>query len=229
MSDPNLPTGTEKAAFVKEMFDTISPTYDKLNRIMTFHLDQIWRKQTLNSLKLPARASILDLACGTGDFVKLARRQGYHCVGTDFSYGMISHSQLSTDLVVSDALNLCFSNDSFDGITCGFALRNFTELPPVFGELARVLRPGGRIALLEVARPKSLLMRAGHGIYFNKIVPFVGGLLSDKKAYRYLPASVSYLPPADTIAELLLKAGFHNVAHKLLTSGAAQLFTAAKE
>jgi len=227
--NPNLPTGTEKAAFVKEMFDTISPTYDKLNRIMTFRLDQIWRRQTLNSLQLQAGASLLDLACGTGDFVKLARSQGYRCVGTDFSYGMISHSQLSADLAVSDAMNLCFRNDSFDGITCGFALRNFTELPPVFQELARVLRPGGGIALLEVARPKSLVMRAGHGIYFNKIVPFVGGLLSDKKAYRYLPASVSYLPPADTIAELLSKAGFHNVTHKLLTSGAAQLFTATKE
>ncbi|TAN24911.1 MAG: ubiquinone/menaquinone biosynthesis methyltransferase [Actinomycetota bacterium] len=210
------------------MFDTISPNYDKLNRIMTFSLDQNWRRQTLRSLELPAKALILDLACGTGDFVKLARHEGYRCVGTDFSFGMISHSQLSDDLVVSDALDLSFKNDSFDGVTCGFALRNFTELPPVFQELARVLNSGGRIALLEVARPQSLVMRAGHGIYFNRIVPFIGGLLSDKKAYSYLPASVSYLPPPASIIELLVKTGFYNVSHKLLTSGAAQLFTATK-
>ncbi|NNN19407.1 MAG: ubiquinone/menaquinone biosynthesis methyltransferase [Acidimicrobiaceae bacterium] len=210
------------------MFDTISPTYDRLNRVMTFKLDQIWRKQALNSLGLQENSYILDLACGTGDFVKLARLQGYRCVGTDFSTGMLSHSKLSNDLVVSDALNLSFANNSFDAITCGFALRNFTELPPVFRELERVLRPNGRIALLEVAKPSSLVMRFGHGIYFNKVVPFVGGLLSDRRAYSYLPASVNYLPPTATIIEMLVKAGFSNVSHKLLISGAAQLYGATK-
>lgn len=228
MPDPTLPIGKEKAVFVRQMFDTISPTYDRLNRIMTFKLDQIWRKQALKSLDLQENSSILDLACGTGDFVKLARHQGYRCVGTDFSTGMLSHSQLSNDLVVSDALNLSFADNSFDAITCGFALRNFTELPPVFSELERVLRPNGRIALLEVAKPSSLIMRFGHGIYFNKVVPFVGGLLSDRRAYSYLPASVSYLPPTATIIEMLVKAGFSNVSHKLLTSGAAQLYGATK-
>ena len=228
MPNPILPTGKDKEVFVKEMFDSISPSYDRVNRIMTFRFDQVWRKQSLRSLNLPAQSTILDLACGTGDFVKMARSQGHRCVGTDFSVGMVSHSQLSSDLVVSDALNLAFSDNSFDAVTCGFALRNFTDLNPVFIELARVLRPGGRVALLEVARPSSLILRAGHSIYFNKVVPLIGGLLSDKKAYRYLPASVSYLPPPATIIELLVKAGFSSISHTLLTTGAAQLFTATK-
>ncbi|MDA8080575.1 MAG: ubiquinone/menaquinone biosynthesis methyltransferase [Actinomycetota bacterium] len=228
MPNPILPTGKEKEVFVKEMFNSISPSYDRINRIMTFRFDQVWRRQSLRSLNLPARSTILDLACGTGDFVKMARAQGHRCVGTDFSIGMLSHSQLFGDLVVSDALNLAFSDSSFDAVTCGFALRNFTDLIPVFIELARVLRPGGRVALLEVAQPSSLILKAGHAIYFNKLVPIIGGMLSDKNAYRYLPASVSYLPPPATIVELLVKAGFSNISHSRLTTGAAQLFTATK-
>ncbi len=228
MPNPELPTGKEKEVFVREMFDSISPTYDRLNRIMTFRFDQIWRKQSLESLSLPSGSTILDLACGTGDFVKMARLQGYRCIGTDFSHGMLSHSRLSNDLVVSDALNLSFKANSFDGVTCGFALRNFTELLPVFKEMSRVLKTGGKIALLEVAQPSSLIMRVGHGIYFNKIVPLIGGILSDKEAYQYLPASVSYLPPTAAIIEMLVNAGFSEISHALLTTGAAQLFTAKK-
>ncbi len=210
------------------MFDSISPTYDKLNRIMTFRFDQTWRRRTLESLQLASGSLILDLACGTGDFVKMARQSGYRCIGADFSFGMLSHSQLSSNLVASDALNLSFATDSFDGVTCGFALRNFTELPPVFRELARVLKPRGRIGLLEVAQPSSRILRIGHQIYFNNVVPFIGGLLSDKEAYSYLPASVSYLPPTEAIVEMLVSSGFSDVSHRLLTTGAAQLFTATK-
>lgn len=228
MPKPELPTGKAKEAFVREMFDSISPSYDKLNRLMTFRLDQVWRRQSIKSLQLPRSSTILDLACGTGDFVKLARSQGYHCIGTDFSIGMLSHSQLSSDLVVADALNLPFAEDSFDGITCGFALRNFVELPPVFAELSRVLKTGGRIALLEVAQPSSWFLRIGHSLYFNRIVPFLGGLLSDKKAYSYLPASVSYLPPSETIVDMLVDAGFRDASYRLLTTGAAQLLTASR-
>lgn len=223
-----LPTGKDKEIFVREMFNSISPTYDRLNRIMTFRLDQHWRKESLTRLAINPGSTILDLACGTGDFVKLARLHGFQCVGADFSFGMLSNSRLSSDLVACNAQSLPFTQNTFDAVTCGFALRNFVELLPVFEELGGVLKPGGRIALLEVAHPSSRISRLGHNFYFNYIVPFIGGILSDKKAYSYLPASVNYLPPVATIVEMLAKSGFSNISHELLTTGAAQLFTATK-
>lgn len=228
MPNPLLPTGKEKEKFVREMFDSISPTYDRLNRLLTFRVDQIWRKQALRELNPLSHAQILDLACGTGDFVKLARSQGYRCIGTDFSMGMLQHSNLTDGLVVSDGLNLAFRSKSFDGVTCGFALRNFRELPPVFNELFRILKQGGRISLLEVGQPSSRLLRIGHDVYFNKVVPFIGGLLSDAKAYSYLPASVSYLPTTEQITSMLEDAGFSQIRHTSLLTGAAQVFSATK-
>lgn len=228
MLEPNLPKGEEKEKFVQQMFDQISPKYDLVNRIMTFNIDQLWRREALRKLNIPTSSLILDLACGTGDFVKLARTQGYSCIGSDFSMGMLTHSKLSTNLVASDGLNLAFRDNSFDGATCGFALRNFKELPPVFSELARVIKPGGRISLLEVAEPSSKLLRLGHHIYFNKVVPLIGGILSTADAYRYLPASVSYLPTTIELITMLEQSGFKNVKRTALWTGAAQLITATK-
>lgn len=228
MTRPKLPSGDEKEKFVQQMFDQISPKYDLVNRIMTFNIDQFWRKEALRQLNLPSKSMILDLACGTGDFIKLAKAQGYLSIGTDFSMGMLTHSGLSENLVASDGLNLAFTNNSFDGATCGFALRNFKELPPVFQELARVLKPKGRVSLLEVAEPKSKIFRAGHRMYFNKVVPIIGGILSTADAYRYLPASVSYLPSATELIEMLEMSGFEDVQRTLLWTGAAQLITATK-
>lgn len=228
MLEQNLPKGEEKAKFVQQMFDQISPKYDFVNRIMTFNIDQVWRREALRNLYIPPGSLILDLACGTGDFVKLARTQGYTCIGSDFSMGMLSHSKLTSNLVASDGLNLAFKDDSFDGATCGFALRNFKELPPVFEELARVMKPNGRISLLEVAEPNSKILRLGHHIYFNKVVPIIGAILSTADAYRYLPASVSYLPKAEELVSMLENCGFGKVKRTLLWTGAAQLITATK-
>lgn len=228
MKDPLLPTEDGKEQFVKQMFDNISGNYDTVNRIMTFRIDQLWRKQALKQLRLRPESLILDLACGTGDFIKLAKTQGYRCIGTDFSMGMLQHSKLSSNLVCSDGLNLAFADNCFDGATCGFALRNFRELPTVFAELNRVLKPGGRISLLEVGSPSSPLLRIGHQIYFNKVVPLIGRILSDAEAYRYLPASVKYLPSPQTLKQMLNDAGFTEIGHSQLLTGAAQLITATK-
>ena len=113
-------------------------------------------------------------------------------------------------------------------MTCGFALRNLVELPPFFAELRRVLRPGGRIALLEVAEPANPVMRWGHGIYFGKVVPRIGGLLSDASAYRYLPRSVAYLPEPDEMRAMIADAGFTAVDRRLLSGGISQLLTATR-
>jgi demethylmenaquinone methyltransferase/2-methoxy-6-polyprenyl-1,4-benzoquinol methylase len=115
-----------------------------------------------------------------------------------------------------------------DGVTCGFALRNLVALPPFFAELARILRPGGRIALLEVATPPNRLLRWGHGIYFGRVVPLIGRLVSDGAAYRYLPRSVAYLPEPEAMFQLVKAAGFTAVERRLLTGGVAQLLTATR-
>ena len=138
---------------------------------------------------------------------------------------MLAAAKTDAPLLQGDALRLPFPDGSVDGVTCGFALRNFASLPPFFAELARVVRPGGRVALLEVAEPPNRLLRAGHGFYFGKVVPLVGGLLSDTAAYRYLPRSVAYLPAPEAMLEQLAAAGFDGVDRRLLSVGIAQLIT----
>src|SRR5690606_12625975 len=128
--------------------------------------------------------------------------------GVDLSFGMLAAARTDAPLLQGDALRLPFPDASVDGATCGFALRNLAALPPFFAELARVVRPGGRIALLEVATPPNPVLRAGHGLYFGKVVPLVGGLLSDPAAYRYLPKSVAYFSEPDEMLAQLAAAGF---------------------
>ena len=189
-----LPTGDAKVASVRTMFDTIAPRYDLVNRIMTFGLDVRWRNRTIKDLRLPAGSRIADLACGTGDFCRTLASQGHNPIGFDLALGMLQFARTEAPLVHSDALRLPVPDDSFDGVTCGFALRNFVELDPFFTEVARIVRPGGRIAFLDVSRPKSKLLRTGYDVYFGKVVPKIGGLISNADAYSYLPRSLSYLP-----------------------------------
>jgi demethylmenaquinone methyltransferase/2-methoxy-6-polyprenyl-1,4-benzoquinol methylase len=223
-----LPVGEEKVEAVRSMFDAIAPRYDLVNRIMTFRLDVRWRRRTVAALGLPAGATVVDVACGTGDLCGELHRQGLTPVGVDMSFGMLAAAHTCAPLVHGDALRLAFPARSVDGVTCGFALRNFEALPPFFAELARVVRPGGRIALLEVAEPPNPLLRVGHRVYFGKVVPLVGGLLSDPAAYRYLPRSVAYLPPAGVMVGELASAGFVDVERRLLSAGIAQLVTATR-
>ena len=154
-SPPPLPTGDEKTARVRAMFDTIAPRYDLINRLMTFGLDQAWRRNTVAALALPADALVLDLACGTGDLSRLALRRGYRVVGTDLSAGMLGANGAATPLVEADGSRLPFVDGAFDGLVCGYALRNFTDLAATLAESARVLRPGGRLAVLEVDTPSA--------------------------------------------------------------------------
>lgn len=210
------------------MFDTIAPRYDLVNRIMTFRLDVRWRRKAIDSLALPQGAVLLDLATGTGDFCRELADYGYNSVGADFSFGMLAAARTAEPLVQGNGMGLPIASASVDGATCGFALRNFVDLPKVFAELARIVRPGGRIALLDASEPDNALMRFGHGLYFGKVVPFIGGLLSNKEAYGYLPRSLAYLPPRDELLANLTSVGFTDVTHEQLTLGAAQLVTATR-
>ncbi len=234
-----LPTGDEKVAAVDAMFDAIAPGYDVTNRVISLGLDVGWRRRTVLSLGLAPERVVLDLACGTGDLCLELARHGLLAVGLDRSSGMLQAAQTRTGshrppLVRGDGLALPLRAGALDGIVCGFALRNFAALPPMLAECARVLRPGGRLALLEVDAPSNPLMRVGHRIWFGKVVPFVGGLVASRSgaprerasaAYRYLPASVAYLPPTPELLALISSAGFTAVERHPLSGGIAQLLT----
>lgn len=211
------------------MFDTIAPRYDLVNRVMTFGLDRLWRHQAVAALDLSPGSSVIDLACGTGDLCRDLQAGGHRPVGADLSLGMLRHADTDAPLVQADGLALPVRDASVDGAISGFALRNFVALPPVFAELARVIRPGGRVALLDVSTPANPVLRAGHGFYFGFVVPRIGGLLSDAAAYRYLPRSVAYLPPGDGILRMLSDAGFGAVQHRALSGGITQLITATRK
>lgn len=223
-----LPTGDDKREAVRSMFDAIAPRYDLVNRLMTFRMDVGWRKRTIRSLGLRPGSVVLDLACGTGDLCRGLADAGLAPVGMDLSYGMLAAARTDAPLVHGDALALPVPDGSVDGVTCGFALRNFVDLGPFFAELARAVRPGGRIALLEVAEPPNRALRWGHGIYFGKVVPRIGAALSDASAYRYLPKSVAYLPEPDEMLAMLRDVGFADVERTLLSTGIAQLITATR-
>jgi demethylmenaquinone methyltransferase / 2-methoxy-6-polyprenyl-1,4-benzoquinol methylase len=210
------------------MFDVIAPRYELVNHLLTFGLDGSWRKRAIRDMRLPPHSELLDIASGTGDFAREAMRQGHHATGLDFSHGMLQVARGEYPRVQSDALALPFADGFFDGVTCGYGIRNFTDLAPAFAEMARVLRPGGRLSILEVAEPQSGPLRAAFRAWFRHVVPHIGAALSDRAAYRYLPRSVAYLPDADTIRSMLRAAGFRAVNHRLVLGGLSQLFVATR-
>jgi demethylmenaquinone methyltransferase/2-methoxy-6-polyprenyl-1,4-benzoquinol methylase len=219
-----LPQGAEKTAQVRAMFDAIAGRYEMVNKMMTFGLDGRWRRRAVADLRLPPKSLILDIAAGTGDFTRELHRQGQRAVATDLSYGMLQAGREMPERVQADASRLPFRSGSFDGVTCGYALRNFTDLTLTFDEMARVIRPGGRLSLLEVAEPRSGILRTGFRIWFRRVVPFIGSLVSDRAAYHYLPESTAYLPTSEEIVRLLNRSGFTAVNHRRVMGGLSQQF-----
>jgi demethylmenaquinone methyltransferase/2-methoxy-6-polyprenyl-1,4-benzoquinol methylase len=224
MRDPALPEGEDKRRAVRGLFDAIAGRYDLVNRVMTFGMDVGWRRRAVGELRLPGGALVVDLACGTGDLCTELRRSGYRAIGVDFSHGMLTNATTEASLVEADILRLPLADASVDGATCGFALRNVTDLGDLFRETARVLRPGGRAAFLDASVPDNRLMRAGHGVYFHHVVPLIGGTLSNRAAYRYLPRSMAYLPPPGEMVAMLGAAGFAEVVRTQLSGGLTQVF-----
>jgi demethylmenaquinone methyltransferase / 2-methoxy-6-polyprenyl-1,4-benzoquinol methylase len=221
--DEGLPQGKEKARRVRDMFDAIAGRYDLVNRVMTFGMDVGWRRRAVRELRLPGGALVADLACGTGDLCRELSRDGYRAVGFDFSLGMLAKATTDVPLAQADVLRLPLADRSIDGATCGFALRNLVDLDAFFAEIARVVRAGGRISLLEASQPDGPLMRAGHAVYFRRMVPMIGGVLSDREAYAYLPKSMAYLPPVTEMVTALRDAGFTDAVGVRLSGGIAQV------
>ena len=218
-----MPQGEDKSQMVRKMFDAIAPRYDLVNRIMTFRLDTRWRRRAVRDLALPPNSTVLDLAAGTGDLCIDLRRAQLRPIAIDLSFGMLSNDRSNAPRAQADILRLPMPSQSVDGIICGFALRNLVDLEVFFTECARVIRPGGRIALLDVGVPHNPLVRFGNNIYFGKVVPRIGALLSDAAAYRYLPRSIAYLPDRSVLVAQLQRAGFADVVHNQLSGGLTQL------
>ena len=224
----DLPRGAEKVEAVREMFYAIAPRYDFVNRLMTFRLDTRWRKKTVSALNLPKGSRVLDLASGTGDLCIELKQNGYDPISMDLSFGMLSADRSGAPRTQVDILKLPIPNMCVDGITCGFALRNLENLQMFFVELARVTRHGGRIALLDVSVPTNRFIRFGNKIYFGRIVPIIGGLFSDRAAYKYLPRSVAYLPEPEQLIAMLKQSGFADAKHTQLSGGLTQLLVATR-
>jgi len=224
-----LPEGVEKRRVVEGMFDRIAPRYDLLNELISLGAHRRWKRAAVASLGCSRGTRVLDLACGTGDLLDELARAGLRGVGVDVSSGMLQAARrrrVSGGLLRASADALPFADASIEGVVCGFALRNFVAIEPVLREVARVLEPGARVAFVEVDRPLPGPLGAVQRIYLERLVPFVGALLSDGWAYRYLPSSVAYLPSDEVLRDMLEAAGFADVEKHRLMLGSAQLVVA---
>lgn len=212
---------------VRGMFDRIAPVYDAMNRVMTAGLDRRWRRLTAAAVVRPGDR-VLDACCGTGDLALACARAGGRVTGLDFSERMLERARRKAPAlrwVRGDLLELPFEDGSFDAATVGFGVRNVEDIDRALRELRRVLRPGGRLGVLEITRPRGLLAPFFR-VWFYGVIPLVGKLLPAGFAYSYLPASVRRFPGPDDLTRLIEQAGFGSVRYRLLAGGIVALHVA---
>jgi len=223
-------TGTLPPEGVRSMFDRIAPVYDAMNTLMTAGLDRRWRQETAAAV-VGKDDRILDVCCGTGDLALAAAEAGGRVTGLDFSAPMLERARGKSseiEWVEGDALALPFADGSFDAVTVGFGVRNLADVESGLAELRRVLPPGGRIAVLEITRPKGLLAPF-YRFWFDGVIPLAGKLLPGGAAYSYLPASVRRFPEPEGLAGLLDEAGFGEIRWRLFAGGIVALHTGVAE
>ena len=224
-----MSSGTLAPAAVEAMFDRISPVYDPMNRLMTAGLDGRWRRLTVRAVVRPGDR-VLDACCGTGDLAVEAERAGATVTGLDFSERMLDRARSKSagiEWVHGDLLALPFADGSFDAATVGFGIRNVEELEGGLRELARVLRPGGRLGCLEITRPRGAL-KPFFGLWFDGVVPVAGRILPGGDAYTYLPASVRRFPGPEDLGAAMHRAGFGEIGWRMLGGGIVALHAATR-
>jgi demethylmenaquinone methyltransferase / 2-methoxy-6-polyprenyl-1,4-benzoquinol methylase len=219
-------TGTLPPEGVRRMFDRIAPVYDAMNRLMTGGLDRRWRRETATAVVRPGDR-VLDVCCGTGDLALAAAEVGGTVTGLDFSEPMLERArgkEPALEWVSGDALALPFADGSFDAVTIGFGLRNLVSAERGLAEMRRVLGPGGRIAILEITRPRGVLAPF-YRFWFDGVIPLAGKVLPGGSAYSYLPASVRRFPDPQALAKLMDAAGFDEIRWRLFAGGIVALHT----
>ena len=231
---------SQELPFVREMFDSIAPRYDLLNRLLSLRQDVVWRKKLVSAMAIPANGRVLDVACGTGDVAIEIRRQKGPCVkvtGLDFSPGMLRLAQekirrnqkTAISLLAGDALVLPFGRAAFHAVTIAFGIRNIQDKAGALRAFYESLMPGGMLLVLELATPKKTRLRDAYLAYFQKVLPTVGRLFSKHRfAYSYLPDSVSRFPASDVFMTIMAEAGFAHVTCRRMTLGIANLFAGVK-
>ncbi|MBC7616157.1 MAG: bifunctional demethylmenaquinone methyltransferase/2-methoxy-6-polyprenyl-1,4-benzoquinol methylase UbiE [Pedobacter sp.] len=233
-------TKSSKKEQVAEMFNNISGTYDFLNHFLSLGIDIIWRRKAIKELMALQPQVILDVATGTGDFAfeSISILQPKKIIGVDISKGMLAIADkkilarklgdiFSVQLGDSEGLN--FEDDTFDAITVAFGVRNYENLEKGLADMLRVLKPKGKIVILEFSKPRKFPIKQGYHIYFKYITPFFGQLFSkDKHAYTYLPESVAAFPDGETFTALMEKVGYKNTKHRPLTFGISAIYTGIK-
>ena len=227
---------------IRQMFDGIAPDYDRLNHLMSLGVDRNWRRRALRETVDAQRPqAVLDIACGTGDFsLAIARRMhpDSRITGLDLSEGMlavmrekVAKAGLSerVSCLQGDCEEMPFADGSFDVATIAFGIRNFEHRDAALREILRVLRPGGRLVILELSVPENKLLRWGYNLYFMHFVPWIGGLVSgDKAAYKYLPASVQRFPGRREWTATMARCGYADVRHRAFTFGLCRMYTGNK-
>ena len=236
------PYGSEdqsKKQEVQKMFDNISGRYDFLNHFLSMGIDKLWRKRAVKKLAPLTPKKLLDIATGTGDFaVALMRLNPTEIVGLDLSNGMLEVGRKKIkakkldhiiSMVQGDSENLPFESNYFDGLTVGFGVRNFENLEKGLGEMLRVVRPGGKVVILEFSKPKKFPIKQAFGFYSKNIIPFLGKKISkDESAYAYLPESVEAFPEGQAFTSILVKLGYKDVKADHVSGGIATIYTGSK-
>ena len=231
-----LPAADEKPAYVNHMFAQIAPTYDLMNRLMTFGQDQGWRRLMLDFCELPPHGRLLDVGTGTGDIAYEAMRHysGVQAVGSDFTYEMMAAGVgkvpgVDLPFAQADTFHLPFPDDTFDAVVSGFLLRNVVDRQAAFREQARVTKPGGKVVCLETAPPTNAMLEPLFRFYFFNVVPFIGGAVSgDGEAYAYLPNSTVDFPEPSALQRTMELAGLRNVFYRELMMGTVAIHVGTK-